>query len=255
MRQSSATNNASVPAPPLTDYHCHLLPGIDDGPGHLSESVEMARLLACAGYRAVHCTPHMIHNRYDADNNTVIDIIGETQRELDREGILLKLLYGREYYLDEFLLQHLKKPMPLEGTRQLLVEIPPGSIPEFTRDAMSEILALGFTIMIAHPERCPLLGKTENRPKLTSFFDRLKPSAARIPEPLHTEAGILEWLIARGCAFQGNLCSFYGAYGRTAQSNAGRFRAAEIYTCYGTDAHSPEDLKDLPGIVNRFFHI
>ena len=33
------------------DYHCHILPGIDDGPREEDESVEMARLLALAGAR------------------------------------------------------------------------------------------------------------------------------------------------------------------------------------------------------------
>lgn len=251
--RTEETSDAPFPEQPLTDYHCHLLPGIDDGPGNIGESMEMAKLLAGAGYRFVHCTPHMISYRYDADNGTVLDVIREVQREIDREGIPLRLLSGREYFLDEFLLEHLKHPMPLEGTGHILVEIPPGSFPGFTRDIIGEIMDRGFSLIIAHPERCPLLDKNSRRPKSAALFNLWKSATASLPDPRQTDSGLLEWLIAKGCSFQANLGSFKGLYGSTARLNAQSFSEAGIYTHFGTDAHTAADLEDLPDMVNRFY--
>jgi len=251
--QPSETGDAPVPLQPLTDYHCHLLPGVDDGPGNIGESIEMARLLARAGYRFAHCTPHMIRYRYDADNATVLDVLRDVQREIDSEGIPLRLLSGREYFLDEFLLEYLTDPMPLEGTGRLLVEIPPGSLPGFARDMIAEILNRGFSIMIAHPERCPLLGQHAGSPKPAGLFKRWKPADGSIPESSQASSGLLEWLIDSGCSFQANLGSFRGSYGRTPRFNAESFSAAGIYTHYGTDAHCAADLDQLADMVHRFY--
>lgn len=41
----------------LTDYHCHMLPAIEDGAASLEESLLMALLLVDAGFGRVYCTP------------------------------------------------------------------------------------------------------------------------------------------------------------------------------------------------------
>lgn len=253
MNPKTVTGGIPEPPPQSTDYHCHLLPGIDDGPGSMQESVEMARLLAGAGYRAVHCTPHMIRYRYDADNATVLELIRMVQHELDREGIPLRLLEGREYYLDDYLLAHLDNPMPLEGSKRLLVEIPPGCPAGFAREVIGRILKSGFTVMIAHPERCPLFDEPVKRQEPAARFSLWKPASANHAEPRRTDSGLLDWLAAAGCAFQGNLGSFTGAYGSTARSNARRFSAAGLYTHFGTDAHAAADLDGLSGMVRHAF--
>ena len=43
----------------MIDLHSHLLPGIDDGPRTLAESVEMARVMAADGVTLVAATPHV----------------------------------------------------------------------------------------------------------------------------------------------------------------------------------------------------
>ena len=42
----------------MYDIHCHILPGIDDGPDQLEDSLTMARLAAEDGTRTVVATPH-----------------------------------------------------------------------------------------------------------------------------------------------------------------------------------------------------
>ena len=42
----------------MIDIHCHILPGIDDGPRNLEESSDLARMFVREGYRQVIATPH-----------------------------------------------------------------------------------------------------------------------------------------------------------------------------------------------------
>jgi protein-tyrosine phosphatase len=42
----------------MIDLHCHILPGLDDGPDTLDESAAMGRIYADAGYDRVVATPH-----------------------------------------------------------------------------------------------------------------------------------------------------------------------------------------------------
>ena len=41
----------------MIDTHCHLVPGVDDGPADLVEALELARALVGDGVSAVVCTP------------------------------------------------------------------------------------------------------------------------------------------------------------------------------------------------------
>ena len=43
----------------MIDIHCHILPGIDDGPKDLEGSLEMARAAVSAGITTVVATPHL----------------------------------------------------------------------------------------------------------------------------------------------------------------------------------------------------
>lgn len=237
----------------MTDYHCHLLPGIDDGPSSLNESIEMARLLSQAGYQTVYCTPHLIKGLYEADKNTVTQAVNDLQKELDREGIALKLLCGREYFLDNNLRDYMNDLMPLENTSYLLIEIPPHTYPGMVQDSLSAILRLNLTPMLAHPERCELFHERQitespkKKSKLKNLFHR---SFSGYQTPAGSEEGdnrLLQWLIENRCGFQSNLPSFKGTYGEKVQTTAHYLESLGIYTHSGTDAHTPESLKNLFG--------
>ena len=49
----------------MYDLHCHLLPGIDDGPKAMETSLAMARHAVDAGITHMVLTPHIIPGRYD----------------------------------------------------------------------------------------------------------------------------------------------------------------------------------------------
>ena len=206
-----------------TDWHCHILPGIDDGPATMDESVAMASGLARAGFTTVHCTPHLIKGLYEADNETVRNNVADLQREIGRHGIDIRLLAGREYYLDEFFADYLSDPLTLGESSYLLMEIPGHIFPEFIKDTIHQIICCGFIPMIAHPERSSLFPLPEGEPGgkgtfLSTLFSR---SGSKSASPQREES-LLDYLRGIGCAFQGDLGSFAGLYGEKIRSEERR---------------------------------
>lgn len=238
----------------MIDYHCHLLPGIDDGPSSLAESLEMARLLSRAGYDTVYCTPHLIKGLYEADNDTVKKAIRDLQEALDREGIALKLLCGREYFLDSNFIDYMHDLMPLEGTSYLLIEIPPHTYTGMVQDTLTAIIRHNLIPLIAHPERCELFREPQitDQPRKISRLKNLLQRSNALRQPAITQESndnrMLNWLIEKHIAFQGNLPSFKGVYGEQVQSTANYLESLGIYTHKGTDAHTPESLATLFGL-------
>jgi protein-tyrosine phosphatase len=241
-----------------TDWHCHILPGIDDGPATMEESVEMAKALYAAGYRKVLCTPHLIKGSFEADNATVRASVVALQACLAREHIPLELLPGREYYLDEFLLDYLKDPLPLGSTNYLLIELPNHISIDRAKETFYRIKCSGFTPMIAHPERCKLFelsppAKTGLRELFNVQGSTFKVFNAKLKtqDSKLADNSLLAYLQEIDCLFQGNLRSFTGFYGNQPRRSAQRLNAAKVYTHFGTDLHSVQGSEMLTRVGLR----
>ena len=141
---------------PVIDLHCHLLAGIDDGPGTLDGSMAIARAAVAAGTRTIVATPH-VSWRYENTSQVIADHVEQVTERLAAEGLELEVLAGAEIALTriEGLEAHEIERLALAGGSWLLVE------PPFTPAATgvdSSLLALqseGRRILLAHPERCP----------------------------------------------------------------------------------------------------
>ncbi len=225
---------------PSTDWHCHLLPGIDDGPNGMDEAVAMAAGLHKLGFARVCCTPHLIKGAYEADDREVQSALIALQQRLAEENIALDLLPGREYYLDEFLLDYLRTPLTLGGSRSIMIEFPNHASAELVQTACFQIRRSGYTPLIAHPERCRLFAVPEKLKD--SWFSRIRNQSSR---PKTDAPSLLSYLLDIGCQFQGNLGSFAGNYGEAVRSCAEELRRLGIYTCFGTDAHSLPAVKSI----------
>jgi protein-tyrosine phosphatase len=237
----------------MTDCHSHILPGLDDGATGEDASIEMAQLLEQAGYREVYCTPHLIKGLYEATTEEVLHKRDKLQRALEREGFNIKLLSGREYYLDEFLLDLTRQPLLLEGTTSIMIEIPGNTSVDMVKETLFAIKRRGYTPLIAHPERCFLLDMPEHKTRSTGKWKRWFSQSNAVnngTEP-GSEPGneLLRYLKQLGCQFQGNLGSINGQYGGRVKASALNFEKNGIYTHSGTDAHSPESLKTILGIA------
>ena len=234
-----------------TDYHSHILPGMDDGAKTLDEALEMARILAEAGYRQVHCTPHLIKGMYSATTRDVLYAIGQLQESIRSDGLPLTLLAGREYYLDEFFPEYLKEPLLMEGTNFLMIEIPSHAPEELVKNTIFQITCSGYTPLIAHPERCALLEIPKHEKRAPGLFPSWLTPGRHSRQPEYSGNALLSYLKKTGCQFQANLGSLNGQYGRHIQSNARRFDTSGTYTHAGTDGHSPEALRSILAIKGR----
>ena len=231
----------------MYDFHCHILPGLDDGPKTIDESVEMAAALCKAGFTGVYCTPHLIKSLYEAGNESVMALLVALQTRLNNENISLELFPGREYYLDEFLSGYLENPLPLGETDFIMLEIPIHISPELIKDACYLIKRRGFIPMIAHPERCNIFSTPQQKEK--SWFKFTNSQRNDKNSKQYKSSRLVEYLKDIGCAFQGDFGSFIGLYGERAQKTANTLRKMEVYTHFGTDLHSRAGIKYLKGDV------
>jgi protein-tyrosine phosphatase len=236
----------------MTDYHCHILPGLDDGPSTLDESVRMARMLSKAGFTSVYCTPHLIKNVYEASNAVVRESLTKLQTEIDRHGITLRLREGREYFTDRNFHEYLDDLMPLEGTRYLLIEIPPGTNQAVIIETLGSILRKGFIPMIAHPERSSIWTEHQNtKSKSQGFLKRNNIIGRMERECSYRYIELFDWLLCIECAFQCNLSSLSGNSDRSIHSVAKHLCNQKTYTHYGTDAHSIDDVEKIVSSIHK----
>jgi len=138
---------------PFIDLHCHLLPGVDDGPDRMAESVEYAAAAAAAGTGTIVATPHV----EVVDVAELPDRVRAVRAALDEAGVVLDVRCGGEIKpysvpgLSDAELEVIAHGPP--GARWLLYEVPfHGADEEFLAGA-EELRARGFGLLLAHPER------------------------------------------------------------------------------------------------------
>jgi len=219
----------------MIDFHSHILPGIDDGPETVEESVAMAAALRQDGFQTIYCTPHLIKGCFEADKQAVLSAVSAMQARLNKENIGMEILPGREYYLDEFLESYLQDPLPLGKTQYIMIEIPNNATAEHVKEACFRIKCGGFTPMIAHPERCRLF--VMPRKQILSRF-RFSGPEHKTENSKTEDDALVDYLKEIGCAFQGNLGSFNEYYGPEVKHTAEDLKKKEVFTHFGTDAHS-----------------
>jgi protein-tyrosine phosphatase len=231
---------APCPSPGFTtDYHCHILPGIDDGAATLEESIAMAQALSAADYTTVCCTPHLIKGTYESSAAGIRERTAQLQERLAAASIPLQLIAGAEYYLDEYLPELLSDPLPLGDSQLILIEIPSHAPVEFVKQTCYRIKGSGYTPLIAHPERCTLLGPKPAAPDKQGLWSSLFNSKLKTQN-----SELLSYLKEIGCHFQGNVGSFAGIYGEKVRSQAIAFLKSGLYDCFGSDAHHSEHLAE-----------
>ena len=142
----------------MVDLHCHLLPGIDDGPGTLDEALALARHAVAAGIEKAVVTPHILPGRYE---NTISGIREATERfraELNERRIPLEIGCAAEVRIgpdvltlaDEGALPTLGS---VDGYGIVLLEFPDSHIPPGSARLVAAMLERKLRPLIAHPER------------------------------------------------------------------------------------------------------
>jgi len=142
----------------VIDLHCHLLPGIDDGPATLDEALAMARLAVANGISEARVTPHVHVGRWDNDLAGIEKAVGEHRAQLALAGIPLKLGFAAEVRLAYEVLPLIEAGRvpylgELDGYKIMLLELPHSHVPVGSDKFVTWLLNRGIRPMIAHPER------------------------------------------------------------------------------------------------------
>ncbi len=155
---------SSGPLPKLeamksADLHFHLLPGVDDGPADLDESLYLARAAVAEGTQTIVATPHVRFDLGTTDAAEVLHRVCELRALIAAFSLPVEILCGGELghdvigSLSQYELELLAQGPP--GARWLLVEAPFEGIGADFHAAAAELRERGFGVLIAHPERSP----------------------------------------------------------------------------------------------------
>jgi protein-tyrosine phosphatase len=142
----------------VIDLHCHILPGLDDGPATPERSVALARELAVAGVGTVAATPHLREDHPRVVPAELAEACRALEGELERVGVRLSVVSGAEvdlFWALEASDAELRLASYAGRGSDLLVETPYGPLlPNFEEQLLS-LCARGFRVLLAHPERNP----------------------------------------------------------------------------------------------------
>ena len=219
------------------DFHCHILPGVDDGFQDPEKSLEQLRIYEAIGMKEVWFTPHIMEDvpNETADLRRVFADFKEkylqdfAQRHpgyqaSGAEGAKqssapdaepLQLHLAAENMLDALFERRLKANdlLPL-AEKYLLVETSIFAPPMNFRGLLERIKNKGYTPILAHPERYLYMKKED--------YEALK---------------------SQGIKFQRNLFSLKGQYGERVQKRCRQLLKWQMYDYVGTDLHRLSQLE------------
>jgi protein-tyrosine phosphatase len=196
----------------FADIHCHLLPGLDDGPADWGESLAMARMAAADGIRRIAATPHQLGNFPENGGDLVRTHSTELQRLIDIEGIPLHVWPGADVRVEPELVAKIAAGDVLtlaDMGRHLLLELPHEMYLPLDR-LLAELKAAGLVGILSHPER--------NR------------GIRACPQ-------VLTRLVDAGCLMQVTAGSVLGSFGAEIQGFAQRLLCDGLVHFLATDAH------------------
>ena len=199
-----------------TDYHSHILPGVDDGIQTMADALELLSWLERLDVKTVWLTPHIMEDI----PNTTNDLRHKFQELLSSYSGPIRLHLAAEYMLDSLFMERFEAddllPLKIEEAKSLLVEVSGFRSPMNFHQILERIKAKGYYPMLAHPERY-LYMKDEEYGKLKEL----------------------------GVKFQLNLFSLVGGYGTLVEKRAKWLLKHGMYDISGTDVHKTEQLIKL----------
>ena len=142
----------------MVDLHCHVLPGVDDGPAGMDESIALARVARRGGIHTLVATPHVSAD-IATTPETVRRGVEQVNARLAEEGVPVTVRSGGELdiawsaTLEDAELQALR----LGDGEWLLMECPLSQAAGPFWLVLRDLEARGYGIVLAHPERSPVI--------------------------------------------------------------------------------------------------
>ena len=142
----------------MIDIHAHILPGVDDGPKHWSETLQLCQIASEVGISTMVATPHFIPGAYTRGVREGARLLKELEKGLEGEDIALEVFLAAEIEPFPEMIQWIEGDrLPLYPSRKhILIEAPMFSLPPWLEELLGDITASGLIPILAHPERSPM---------------------------------------------------------------------------------------------------
>ncbi|MDO9536321.1 MAG: CpsB/CapC family capsule biosynthesis tyrosine phosphatase [Bacillota bacterium] len=211
------------------DLHAHILPGLDDGPQTLEESLKMARMALSQGFNKVVATPHVVEGIYENKKELILEKTRELQESLKRENIPLEVMPGSEIHISDNILKLWEKDQLLtinNSGKYILLELPHFQpIPLNLKELIFTLSLKGVRTIIPHPER---------------------------NISIQADPNILIPLIGQGALIQCTLSSINGHFGEKVQKTVEILIRHRMVHLLATDMHNTGGrLKDVVRTMKR----
>ena len=137
-----------------TEYHCHILPGIDDGAKDVETSLSMIEMMKAQGIERIVATPHFYAHR----ESSAAEFLKKRQAAFEkiRDRSPIKNIYlGAEVAVEHGIseLKDIEK-LAVEGTRMILLELPYRAYSKWMSEEIYNIGAeFKLRVMLAHVHR------------------------------------------------------------------------------------------------------
>jgi protein-tyrosine phosphatase len=198
----------------VIDIHCHILHGIDDGPDHFEESVEMARIAYADGIRKIVATPHIKDSLIPLE--AIESKIYALSKRLSGRKIDVRLFRGADVRIRQDAASLL--PYTINGTQYILTEFPHTYLPRNAGEILFGLMLEGLHPILTHPER----------------------NLAVLMNP-----DILFDLLQPGISVQITAGSLTGDFGPDIRACAAYLLRKGIVSFIATDAHSPTERRPV----------
>jgi protein-tyrosine phosphatase len=143
----------------VIDLHCHVLPGIDDGPTTLDDSMAVCRAARADGTRTLVATPHVNWDYPEVTAAAIHAEVAAVNMALRAADVDVQVRTGAEVALSRVgeLSDGELELLALGGGHYVLLEFPWTSVAAGAINALRAFARRGFGIVVAHPERSPML--------------------------------------------------------------------------------------------------
>lgn len=139
----------------MTDYHCHILPAMDDGSKSVEMSLEMIKIMKSQGITKIIATPHFYAHR----EKDVPSYLAKRQAAYDKlmqaKPVIQDIRLGSEVAVEYGLskIEGIEK-LRFEGTNYILLEPPYGKYTDWLVEEIENIkYEYNLTPIIAHIHR------------------------------------------------------------------------------------------------------
>lgn len=193
----------------FVDIHSHILPGVDDGPKKIDQSIELISEMKKMGFSKIIGTPHTYPGLYNNTNNSIKKSLNQVRNNIK---IKIELSCASEYMVDESLIHKAENNNLLcLSDNFVLIETSINYTPLIFDDVIFNLQTNGYNPVIAHPERYTYMYKEKE--KIFSLADK-------------------------GCKFQINLLSIVGYYGKNSIIFCDFLLKNNLVDFVGSDIHN-----------------